>query len=102
MGKAGHRSYECKSKEIVCYNCEEAGHISTKCTKLKKECGKVFALNAEEMELLDNLIRDMCFINSTPLIAIIDTRATHSFLSLDCAKHLNLVMTPMLRGVTPI
>jgi len=47
----------------------------------------------------DNLIRGMCFINSTPLIAIIDTCATHSFISLSCAERLNLVMTPMLRGM---
>jgi hypothetical protein len=32
----------------------------------------VFALNAEEVEHPDNLIRGMCFINSTPVIAIID------------------------------
>jgi len=28
------------------------------------------------VEQLDNLIRGMCFINSTPLIAIIDTSDT--------------------------
>ena len=32
------------------------------------------------------------FINSTPLIAIIDTSATHSFIS-------SLVVTPLLRGM---
>jgi len=62
--------------EITCFNCGEAGHFSNKCTKLKKAAGKVFALNAEEVEQLNNLIRGMCFINDTPLIAIIDTGAT--------------------------
>jgi len=51
----GHKSYECK-REITCYNCGEAGHLSTKCTKPKKAAGKVFALNAEEVEQPDNLI----------------------------------------------
>jgi len=39
------------------------------------------------------------FINSTPLIAIIDTGATHSFISLGCVERLNLVLTLMLRGM---
>jgi len=38
-------------------------------------------------------------MNSTPLIAIIDTGATHSFISLSCAKSLNLAMSLMLRGM---
>jgi len=41
----------------------------------------------------------MCFINSTPLIAIIDTGATHSFISVCCVERLNLVVTPLLRGM---
>jgi len=61
-GKVGHKSFKCK-KEIVCYNCGEAGHISTKCTKPKKAAGKVFALNAEEVEQPNNLIRGKCPVN---------------------------------------
>jgi len=98
-GKTGHKSYECKGKEFVCFNCGEAEHISTKCTKPNKVGGKVFALNADEVEQPDNLIRGMCFINSTPLIANIDTDATYSFISLSCAELLNLVLTLMLRGM---
>jgi len=59
----------------------------------------VFALNAEEVEQPDNLIQGMCFINSTPLIAIIDTGAPHSFISVSCVERLNLVVTPLLRGM---
>jgi len=54
-GQKGHKAYECK-KEITCYNCGEAGHLSTKCLKPKKAAGKVFALNAKEVEQSDNLI----------------------------------------------
>lgn len=98
-GLVGDLAFECKSRDIFCNNCGEAEHISTKCTKPKKEKvgGKVFALNVEEVQEPDNLIRGMCFNNSTPLIVIIDTGATHSFISLSCAERLNIVMTPMLR-----
>jgi hypothetical protein len=97
-GKAGHKSYECKH-DITCYNCGEASHISTKCTNLKKAAGKVFALNGEEVEQSDNLIRGMCFINCTPLIAVVDTSATHSFISVSCVERLNLVVTLLSRGM---
>ena len=85
----------------MCYNCEDAGHIGTKCTKpkMEKSRGKVFALNAEEVEEPDNLIRGICFINNTHLLAIIDTGETRSFITFGCVKRSNLVLSPMLRGM---
>jgi hypothetical protein len=54
--KRGRRRHtiECKSKEVVCYNCRDAGHISTKCSKPKKEKSgrKVFALNVDDHRYL--------------------------------------------------
>jgi len=41
----------------------------------------------------------MCFINSTPLIAIINTGATHSFIASSCVERLGLVVTPLLCGM---
>jgi len=61
-GQKGHKAFEFK-RDITCYNCGEAGHLSTKCTKPKKAAGKVFALNAEEVEQPDNLIRGMYFLS---------------------------------------
>ncbi|MCI68356.1 cellular nucleic acid-binding protein, partial [Trifolium medium] len=55
--------------------------------------GKVFALSEEGSEQMDNLIRGTCFIYDTPLIAIIDTGATHSFISVDCMRRLNIPVT---------
>jgi hypothetical protein len=59
----------------------------------------VFALNAEEVKHPVNLIWVMCFINSTPLIAIIDTGATHSFITASCVECLGLVVTLLSRGM---
>lgn len=41
----------------------------------------------------------MCFIISIQLIAIIDSGAFHSFISLSCVERLNVDLTPMLRVV---
>ena len=56
-------------------------------------------MNVEEVTEPDNLISGICFINNTLLLAIIDIGASHSFISLGCAKRLNHVMSPMLRGM---
>src|ERR1044072_4441558 len=96
-GRFGHLAAECRSKRITCYNCGEEGHTRPQCTKPKKEQagGKVFALSGSNVKPDDRLIKGTCFINGIPLIAIIDTGATHSLISLDCAKRLNLDISNM-------
>ncbi|GAU51960.1 hypothetical protein TSUD_417460 [Trifolium subterraneum] len=94
-GKEGHKSKECKVTTPTCFNCGEEGHKSPECKKPKKVTGKVFALNGEGADQVDNLIRGTCFIHDTPLIAIIDTGATHSFISMDCMKRLNIPVYEM-------
>jgi hypothetical protein len=101
-GRIGHRANQCRvGSNVTCFNCGEKGHISSQCDKPKKEQvkGKVFALSGAETTTDDRLIQGTCFINGTPLIAIIDTGATHSFISLDCAKRLNLILSDMRRSM---
>jgi len=96
-GKKGHTITDCKPGDMVCFNCDEEGHISSQCKKPKKAqaSGKVFALTGTQIENEDWLIRGTCFFNSTPLIAIIDTGATHSFIAANCAYKLGLVISSM-------
>lgn len=51
------------------------------------------------MSTADQLIQGTCFINSIPLIAIIDTDATHSFVSLNCAERLVLKLSSMVESM---
>ncbi|XP_058728641.1 uncharacterized protein LOC131600505 [Vicia villosa] len=96
-GKMGHAMSDCKHKEMVCFNCGEEGHIGSQCSKPKKAQagGRVFALAGTQTPNEDRLIRGTCFINSTPLITIIDTGATHCFIAADCVKRLGLVLSSM-------
>ena len=77
--------------------CNEEGHIGSQCTKPKKAqtSGRVFALTGTQTDNEDRLIRGTCFFNGTPLIAIIDTGATHCFIAIDCAKRFGLIMSDM-------
>ncbi|KAK2397792.1 cleavage and polyadenylation specificity factor subunit [Trifolium repens] len=94
--KPGHKSYEC-TEPVSCYNCGELGHKSPECKKHKKSGGKVFALDGGDSGATYNLIRGTCFIHDTPLRAMIDTGATHSFISYNCIKILNLETSVMSR-----
>ncbi|XP_050876840.1 uncharacterized protein LOC127080566 [Lathyrus oleraceus] len=97
-GKQGHKSFDCRvTSNVTCYNCGKQGHISTKCNKPKKKQvkGKVFALSGVDTSTKERLIQRMCFINNMSLIAIIDIGTTHYFISLDCAKRLNLELSVM-------
>ncbi|XP_058775725.1 uncharacterized protein LOC131650000 [Vicia villosa] len=96
-GKVGHEVADCTHKEVICFNCGEEGHVSTQCRKPKKTQigGNVFALARTQAFGGDRLIIGICFINSTPLITIIDTGATHCFIVDDCVKRLSLELSSM-------
>ncbi|XP_058733202.1 uncharacterized protein LOC131604804 [Vicia villosa] len=55
--------------------------------------GKVFALVGTQTANKDRLIRGTCFINSTHLITIINTGATHCFIAADCVERLGLMLS---------
>ncbi|XP_058725878.1 uncharacterized protein LOC131597185 [Vicia villosa] len=87
----------CKHKEVICFNCGEERYISPNCEKPKRApgSGKVFASAGTQTSTGDGLIRGTCFINSTPLITIIDTGATHCFIAADCVERLKLMLSTM-------
>ncbi|XP_050919616.1 uncharacterized protein LOC127137174 [Lathyrus oleraceus] len=100
-GIPGHAARDCKQKDVVCFNCGEGGHISAKCQKPKRgqESGKVFALSGTQTTNEDGLVRGTCFINSIPLITIIDTGATHCFVAADCVERLGISLSSLGRDM---
>ncbi|XP_058752244.1 uncharacterized protein LOC131625399 [Vicia villosa] len=82
-GEQGHHSNECENKVLRCYRCGKIGRrVLTAKTMVQLEDAKK-----------ENLIRGTCFINNVQLVAITDTGATHSFISLDCATMLGLSLS---------
>jgi len=53
--KMGHHADECRSKDVICYNCGEPDHISTKCQKAKK------AQSERKVVAMRNYIRGCLF-----------------------------------------
>jgi len=47
-------------------------------------------MDGKETETAEGLIKGICFVNENPCEALFDSGATHSFISLDCAKKLEL------------
>src|ERR1051325_9735184 len=94
-GETGQVIRDCKHREVVCFNYGEGGHTSPQCKKPKKAQGarKVFALSGAPTANEDGLVRGTSFINSIPLITIIDTGATHCFIVADCVKRLGLMLS---------
>ncbi|XP_058760487.1 uncharacterized protein LOC131633823 [Vicia villosa] len=101
----GHRVSNFKHNGLTCFNGGEQDHVSTHFQKSKKNAnaaktnGRVFALSGTEDSKKDNLIRGNCFITSIELISIVDTGATHSFILLDCATILGLLLSYMDGGM---
>jgi len=96
-GKKGYTTAECKHDGVVCVNCNEEDHIGSQCKKPKKAqaTGRVFVLTGPQTENEDRLIKGTCYFDNTPLVAIIDTSATHCFIAIDCASKLGFVMSAM-------
>ena len=82
---------------MIFFNYGEEGQIGSQGQKSKKAqtSEKVFALAENQTVSEERLIRGTCFINSTPLITIIDTGATHCFIVADCVKRLGLVLSSL-------
>ncbi|XP_050909645.1 uncharacterized protein LOC127123471 [Lathyrus oleraceus] len=82
---------------VTCYNYGEPEHITTHFPKPKQALTRRnrFTLMGTQTSSDDRLIRGICYINNTPLIAIIDTGVTHSFIVADCVKRLSLVVSSM-------
>src|ERR1044072_6879715 len=102
--KTGHYANDCDQKtDNVCWNCQKPGHLARNCTAPKAEPvlnaargkrpaaqGRVFAISGQQTEEVNDLIQGTCTIAGTPLVVLFDSGATHSFISVDCVKRLEL------------
>ncbi|WJX78668.1 hypothetical protein P8452_61863 [Trifolium repens] len=121
-GEAGHFANECTQPkgENTCYNCKKPGHFARDCRAPKTgpsadvaqgsqgarpvAKARAYCMGTEVSGQANNAIHESCHIAGNSLTALIDTGATHSFISLACANRLslNVSMLPFdLNVLTP-
>uniref|UniRef100_A0A0K0ETD5 RNA-directed DNA polymerase n=1 Tax=Strongyloides stercoralis TaxID=6248 RepID=A0A0K0ETD5_STRER len=104
----GHKEADCrrknlgsvKSKNVVCYECQEEGHISTNCTN-KSTSGNVqksrkVDTNISESETVGKLLEIMIYVNGRKVNAMLDTGSTVTLLPVKYAKGLVLEPTKLM------
>ncbi|KAK2380620.1 hypothetical protein QL285_068300 [Trifolium repens] len=107
-GEAGHFSNECTQPKggSVCFNCKKPGHFARDCRAPKAgpsanvaqgsqgarpaAKARAYCMGTELSGQASNAIHESCHIAGNSLTALIDTGATHSFISLACANRLSL------------
>ncbi|KAK2414896.1 hypothetical protein QL285_037431 [Trifolium repens] len=107
-GEAGHFSNECTQPKggSACFNCKKPGHFARDCRAPKTgpsanvaqgsqgarpaAKARAYCMGTELSGQASNAIHESCHIAGNSLTALIDTGATHSFISLACANRLSL------------
>lgn len=102
-------------KEIVCYRCQKPNHLardrqdfvrigpiwSAPKAEKPKVAGRVFAVSGVESLKFNDLVQGVCEVTSNSKSILFDSRATHSFISHDCVKRLNLSACPLSSCLYP-
>ncbi|XP_057432476.1 uncharacterized protein LOC130725248 [Lotus japonicus] len=107
-GKSGHYANVCTDTRPKCYNYNKLGHTATQCRTPKTELpvntargkrsatkARVYTMDGEEAEGVDDLIIGDCEIDGNLLTVLFNSSATHSFISKDCVTILNLPVTAL-------
>ncbi|XP_016173137.1 uncharacterized protein LOC107615601 [Arachis ipaensis] len=85
-----------------CFKCGFPGHIARDYPRRRNQNagqsqhqGRVFAVNAKDASKADPLMRGICLIGDKPLVALYDTRVSHSFISFVKVEELGLKVSKL-------
>ncbi|XP_073120727.1 uncharacterized protein [Henckelia pumila] len=74
-------SGQCMYGTGVCYKCKLPGHIAMNCPNARNIPGRVYVMQAEEANPDTSLIMGKILVRGNATYALLDSRATHSFIS---------------------
>nr|XP_029149647.1 uncharacterized protein LOC114925482 [Arachis hypogaea] len=91
-----------RENQSGCFSCGLPGHIVRDCTRGRNQNagqshhqGRVFAVNAKDASKADPLMRGICLIGHKFLVALYDTKASHSFISFAKVEELSLKVSEL-------
>ncbi|XP_075479419.1 uncharacterized protein LOC142520301 [Primulina tabacum] len=75
----------------VCYHCKKPGHLARNCPgSSDKVQGRIFSMTKEKVDADTSMITGMFLISGITAIVLLDSRATHSFISESFVRRLGI------------
>ncbi|XP_057720047.1 uncharacterized protein LOC130934500 [Arachis stenosperma] len=109
--RANYDQFHQAKRRVGCFTYGFSGHMSRDCPHGRnqnvgqnQQQDRVFAMNANDIAKSDPLMTGKCLIGDKTLIALYDTRASHSFIVFDKVVELGLKILDLafdLHGHTP-
>ncbi|XP_073136996.1 uncharacterized protein [Henckelia pumila] len=82
---------QCMAGSGVCFRCKLPGHIAMNCPNMKNIAGRVYVLQAEEADPDTSLITGKILIKGNTTYALLDSGATHSFISQEFIRRVDII-----------
>ncbi|KAG6484211.1 hypothetical protein ZIOFF_061006 [Zingiber officinale] len=90
---------QCLTGTDACFMCKKSGHFARECPLLREPTkGRVFAMTQEQVDLDTAIITGMIYVANIPAHALIDSGATHSFISEAYLTKLGIIPERMVAG----
>ncbi|KAG6507998.1 hypothetical protein ZIOFF_033353 [Zingiber officinale] len=90
---------QCLTGTDACFMCKKSGHFARECPLLREPTkGRVFAMTQEQVDLDTTIITGMIYVANIPTHALIDSGATHSFISEAYLTKLGIIPERMVAG----
>ncbi|XP_073153154.1 uncharacterized protein [Henckelia pumila] len=89
---------QCLIGSNVCYHCKEPGHVAYNCPRKKNTTGRVFIMEAEEADPDTSLITWRILVGENSTFALLDSGATHSFISLEFIRRIGITPEVSVTG----
>ncbi|XP_042396438.1 uncharacterized protein LOC121986538 [Zingiber officinale] len=90
---------QCLTGTDACFMCKKSGHFARECPLLREPTkGRVFAMTQEQVDQDTTIITGMIYVANIPAHALIDSGATHSFISEVYLTKLGIIPERMVAG----